>query len=608
MRKLDEVNRLLAETESELSKLNARRDELLGQLAELQREKAALLDGQETPPPSRLPSVTNQSSPEAKIALFRRLFRGREDVYARRFESQRTGKKGYQPVCRNEWVSGICEKPKARCNDCAHRDFLPITDNVVRNHLLGVDPQDRSRRDFTMGVYPMLLDETCWFLAIDLDKASWQEDAKAFWETCNLSDVPVALERSRSGNGGHFWFFFSEPIPAALARRMGTLLLTQTMERRPEIGLDSYDRFFPSQDTLSRGGFGNLIALPLQKKPREKGNSLFLDGTFVPYHDQWAFLSSLRRITRQEVEAVVGGMERQDEFLGIRLPVTDVNDDQPWAAPPSRRSKEPPIVGPLPEQMNLVLGNQVYVPKAELTPSLRNRLIRLAAFQNPEFYRAQAMRFSTFDKPRIISCWEDFPKHFGLPRGCLDELLDLFQSLRIDVKLTDERFSEAPVALEFQGVLRAEQQQAADALLQHEIGVLSASTAFGKTVVAAYLIAQRKVNTLVVVHRQQLLDQWVKALSKFLGIAPKEIGQIGGGKRNPTGRLDVAMIQSLYRKGVVDDIVGEYGYLIVDECHHISAVSFEQVVRQSKARHVTGLSATVVRKDGHHPIIFMQCW
>ncbi len=279
MRKLDEVNRLLAETESELSKLNARRDELLGQLAELQREKAALLDGQETPPQSRLPSVTNQSSPEAKIALFRRLFRGREDVYARRFESQRTGKKGYQPVCRNEWVSGICKKPRARCNDCAHRDFLPITDDVVRNHLLGMDPQDRSRRDFTMGIYPMLLDETCWFLAVDLDKASWQEDARAFWETCNLNDVPVALERSRSGNGGHFWFFFSEPIPAALARRMGALLLTQTMERRPEIGLDSYDRFFPSQDTLPRGGFGNLIALPLQKKPRENGNSLFLDET-----------------------------------------------------------------------------------------------------------------------------------------------------------------------------------------------------------------------------------------------------------------------------------------------------------------------------------------
>ena len=194
MRKLDEVNRLLAETESELSKLNARKDKLLGELAALQQEKAALLNGARVPPQPKPLSVTNQSSPEAKIDLFRSLFRGREDVYARRFESRRTGKKGYQPVCHNEWITGICKKPQARCNDCAHRNFLPITDEVVRNHLLGMDPQDSSGRDFTMGVYPMLLDETCWFLAVDLDKASWQEDARVFWETCKLGDVPVALE------------------------------------------------------------------------------------------------------------------------------------------------------------------------------------------------------------------------------------------------------------------------------------------------------------------------------------------------------------------------------------------------------------------------------
>ena len=217
------------------------------------------------------------------------------------------------------------------------------------------------------------------------------------------------------------------------------------------------------------------------------------------------------------------------------------------------------------------------------------------------------MRLSTFGKPRIISCCEDFPKHLGLPRGCLDEVLDLFRSIKVKVRLTDERFTGPPLELQFHGVLGADQQQAADALLQHETGVLSASTAFGKTVVAAYLIAQRRVNALVIVHRRQLLDQWIEALSRFLGLAPKTIGQIGGGKRKPTEKIDVAMVQSLSRKGVVDDIVAKYGCLIVDECHHISAVSFEQVVRQSKARYLTGLSATVARKDGHHPIIFMQC-
>jgi superfamily II DNA or RNA helicase len=254
-----------------------------------------------------------------------------------------------------------------------------------------------------------------------------------------------------------------------------------------------------------------------------------------------------------------------------------------------------------------VLGNQIFILKANLTPSLRNRLIRLAAFQNPEFYQAQAMRLSTFDKPRIISCCEDFPMHLGLPRGCLDELLDLFKSLKVKVTLTDQRFAGIPLEFTFHGTLRPEQQQAADALLQRDTGVLAASTAFGKTVVAAYLIAQRKVNALVIVHRRQLLDQWVGALSQFLGLDPKEIGQNAGGKHKATGKIDVAMVQSLYQKGVVNDMVGEYGHLIVDECHHISAVSFEQVARQSKAKFVTGLSATVVRKDGHHPIILMQC-
>jgi superfamily II DNA or RNA helicase len=440
-----------------------------------------------------------------------------------------------------------------------------------------------------------------------LTKASWPDDTRAFLGTCRHFNVPAVLERSRSGNGGHIWIFFAEPVPAVRARKVGAFLLTQTMERRPEIGLDSYDRFFPSQDTLPTGGFGNLIALPLQKKPRANGNSLFLDDNFIPYPDQWAFLASIRRMSLAEVEAIASEADKQDELWGVRIPIADEADDRPWTALPSRRRKDPPIVGPLPEQIDLVLGNQVYVPKADLTPSLRNRLIRLAAFQNPDFYHAQAMRLSTFGKPRIISCCEDFPKHLGLPRGCLDEVLALFGSFKVKVALADERFVGSPLDLEFHGVLGADQQQAAEALLRHETGVLAASTAFGKTVVAAYLIAERKVNTLVIVHRRQLLDQWVGALSRFLGLTPKEIGQVGGGKRTPTGKIDVAMVQSLSRKGVVDDIVGKYGHILVDECHHISAVSFEQVVRQSKARYVTGLSATLARKDGHHPIIFMQC-
>ena len=607
MKTLDENNRLIASTEAELIELESSRSKLLSRIAELQRDKAALIQSPGASDVKHHQTVANQSSQDEKITLFQSLFRGREDVYPRRFESMKTGKQGYHPVCQNEWFRGVCEKPKIRCEDCGQRKFLPVTDQVMRNHLQGFDPQDRPGRNFTIGVYPMLPDETCWFLAADFDKASWQDDARAFLETCSMFNVPAALERSRSGNGGHVWMFFTEPVPATQARQMGTFLLSQTMEHRPEIGLDSYDRFFPSQDTLPRGGLGNLIALPLQKKPRENGNSVFVNEHFIPFEDQWAFLSSLHRMTRAEIQAVVRHAEKQDELLGIRLPVTDEDSNRPWAAPPSRKHKEPSVIGPLPECLDLLIGNQIYIPKAELTPSLRNRLIRLAAFQNPDFYQAQGMRLSTFGKPRIISCCEDFPQHLGMPRGCIDELTALLESPQIKINLTDERLAGTRLDVQFQGALHGEQQQAADSLLQHETGVLAASTAFGKTVVAAYLIAQRQVNTMVVVHRRQLLDQWVQALSQFLGISSKDIGQFGGGKHKSNGNLDVAMIQSLIQKGVVSDIVGNYGYLIVDECHHISAVSFEQVVRQSKAKYFTGLSATVTRKDGHQPIIFMQC-
>ena len=549
-------------------------------------------------------SVSNQSSPEAKIVLFRSLFRGREDIYPRRFESRKTGKSGYQPACANEWARGLCDKRAVRCAKCPSRRFLPVADEAIRWHLSG---QDDTGRDFVMGVYPMLLDETCFFLAADFDKTSWRDDVAAFLKTCRRLDVPAVLERSRSGNGGHVWLFFDEAIPATLARKLGAYVLTETMEHRPDIGLDSYDRFFPNQDTLPKGGFGNLIALPLQKQPREQGNSVFLDERLVPHADQWAFLAAVRKISRADVEAIVRDGEGRGRIVGVRLALIDEDDDAPWTAPPSRRRKEPPITGLLPERIELVLGDQIYIAKESLNPGLRNRLIRLAAFQNPEFYKAQAMRLPTYNKPRVIACAEDYPQHIALPRGCLEDVRDLLSKLKIKSITRDERCAGRPLGLVFEGELRAEQKAAAEAMLDHDMGVLAAATAFGKTVVAAWLIARRGVNTLVLVHRKQLLEQWLERLSAFLGLPPKTIGRIGGGRKKPTGLLDVALIQSLVRKGVVDDRVGQYGHLVVDECHHLSARSFELVARRAKATFVTGLSATVTRKDGHHPIIFMQC-
>jgi len=261
----------------------------------------------------------NQASPQdAKIRLFRSLFRGREDVFPRRFESAVTGKSGYQPACRNEWCPGRCTKPKVKCAACVHREFIPVTDDVIRNHLLGHDPNDSRRADFVIGVYPMLLDETCWFVAADFDKGSWQDDVAAFRETCRALGVAVAVERSRSGNGAHAWVFFSEPVPAALARRLMSHGITQAMARRPEIGMDSYDRLFPNQDTMPKGGFGSLIALPLQKRARAAGNSVFVDEKFAPCADQWAFLSGMTRMSRNAVELLVGGLATNaTKFLGF---------------------------------------------------------------------------------------------------------------------------------------------------------------------------------------------------------------------------------------------------------------------------------------------------
>jgi hypothetical protein len=358
---------------------------------------------------------------------------------------------------------------------------------------------------------------------------------------------------------------------------------------------------------MPQGGFGNLIALPLQRAARKQDNTVFLDSALVPWVDQWAFLSSLRKIGRPQIEQIVEDAERRGRILGVRLPPQDDGETEPWTAPPSRHRKQSPVVGELPSTLELVLGNQIYVAKEGLHPGLRNRLLRLAAFQNPEFYKAQAMRRSTYNKPRVIACAEDLPHHIGLPRGCLDDVRKMLTELGVHMVIRDERHDGSPLDAKFHGQLRHEQKTAADAILRHETGVLAATTAFGKTVVAAWLIAQRGVNALVLVHRRQLLDQWVERLSTFLDVPAKTIGRIGGGRSRATGRIDVGIIQSLVRKGVVADLVADYGHVIIDECHHLSAHSFEQVVRQAKARFVLGLSATVARKDGHHPIIFMQC-
>jgi superfamily II DNA or RNA helicase len=545
-----------------------------------------------------LPHITNDSPSDAKVFLFRSLFRGREDVYPARWESK-NGKSGYSPACLHEWKRDVCGKPVKKCAECENREFKPVTDRVIHDHLTG---------RHTVGVYPLLLDETCWLLAVDFDKKTWQDDAVTFLKTCGEMGVPASLERSRSGEGGHVWIFFDRPVQASLGRRLGSAILTRSMERRHEIGLDSYDRLFPSQDTMPKGGFGNLIALPLQFGPREKENSVFVNKDLKAFPDQWAFLSRVSKMESEGVERIVREASRDGAIIGVRISRTDEGaQEDPWAMKPSKKMIERPIEGPLPQTVRMVLSNLLYIEKKDLPAGMVNRLIRLAAFQNPEFYKAQAMRLSTFGKPRVIGCAEDFPLHIGLPRGCLSETLALLQSYSIKPEISEEYFRGVPIDVLFTGELRPLQKEAGKRLLDHDHGILSAPPAFGKTVVGAWLIAQRRVNTLVLVHRTQLMDQWRERFALFLNLAREEIGQIGGGKKKMTGLIDIALMQSLNRKGQVKDVVAEYGQVIVDECHHIPAFSFEQVLKQVKAKYVVGLSATPIRKDGHHPIIMMQC-
>lgn len=539
------------------------------------------------------PTSSLQLTPPEKIALFRRLFRGREDVYPRRWESAK-GASGYSPVCGNEWKPGLCCKPKVKCGDCAHRLLLPLTNQVFYDHLAG---------QHTIGVYPLLPDDTCFFLAVDFDEAEWQEDAKAFMQSCKELAIAAALEISRSGNGAHAWIFFAEPVPARSARQLGAALISSTCNRTRQLSLASYDRLFPNQDTLPKGGFGNLIALPLQKKPREQGRSVFVDDQLAPFADQWAFLATLQPLTAAELEGAIERASQGRSPLDVGFSA-DEEEGKPWERPPTNPTRIP---GPLPESLSLVLANQIFIAKKDLPQPLANRLIRLAAFQNPEFYKAQAMRLPVWDKPRIIGCAENFPQHIGLPRGSLDGILALLKENEINAKIEDERLPGHKIAARFTGKLRTDQKTAVRVMLQHEIGVLCAPTAFGKTITAAALLARRKVSTLVLVHRTELLRQWQERLTGFLEFPKDALGCIGGGKKKPTGKIDIAVMQSLSRREDLAELLDSYGQIIVDECHHLSAFSFESILKQAKVRYIIGLTATPVRRDGHQPIIFMQC-
>lgn len=540
------------------------------------------------PPPTHAAPLSTRD----KLALFRARFAGRVDVYPLRWQNAQ-GRSGYAPACANEWVSGLCAKPKVKCSDCPNQAFRPVTDETILDHLQG---------KIVAGVYALLPDDRCHFLAVDFDEADWRDDALAYATTARAVGVDVAIEVSRSGAGAHAWIFFAAPVLAATARRLGTALITATCRERRQLRLQSYDRLFPSQDTLPAGGFGNLIALPFQAEARARGCTVFVDDVFKPYPDQWRCLAAVRPLSETDVNDALLALRSQGPDVDAAL-LTD--DDEQAAAPWVRRTAEQRVPGPAPERLTVTRAQQLYIEKNGLSARWIHRLVRLAAFQNPAFYQAQAMRRSVWSTPRLIGSAENHPNHIALPRGLFDAIAALAHEHNLPLELSDLRQSGTPLLVRFTGTLTQPQQTALEALATHDTGLLWGATGFGKTVVAAALIARRAVSSLVLVHRAELLVQWRARLATFLDVPMDAIGALGAGTEHLTGSLDVALLQSLSRRLDAVDVT-RYGHVMVDECHHIPAVSFEQVLKTLPAKYVTGLTATPIRRDGQHPIMAMQ--
>jgi superfamily II DNA or RNA helicase len=561
-------------------------------LTTIELEKRALINKREAllkkSPNQQI--VTTELSVNQKVALFQKLFKGRSDLFANRWENAK-GRSGYSVACDNEWIKGVCNKPKIKCNECPNRKYSPLNNQIIYDHLSGKQ---------VIGLYPLLTDNTCHLLVADFDKNDWQTAVVAMAKACMKFNVPHAIEISCSGKGAHLWVFFSDSVPAKDARLLGFGLLDKAMEVHPDLSFESYDRLFPNQDLMPAGGFGNLIALPLQYQARKRGNSQFIDMNLKPYHDQWGFLSQVKDLSPTQLDSLLTQL-RPSSSSSKDSKITD--NRPPWEQGLISKSIQ---IESCPEQVTVILANYLYIKTSELPPTLIARLKRLASFSNPVFFKTQALRFSTHGIPRYISCARLEQGYLFLPRGCFDEVIGLLEAQDIAIDIDDKRqVGNKLQKLTFLGTLREDQKKAVNAMTRHSTGVLHAPTAFGKTVAAIGIIAKRKTNTLILTHSLQLLEQWQERLKSFLHDI--DIGSIGGGKRKPTGQIDIATYQSLINKkdNSIDPIIQQYGQVIIDECHHISAPRYEMLLNEVHSKYVLGLTATPDRQDGHQKIIFM---
>lgn len=576
----------------ELEELEQRKQILLSELKAISRERRA-----EQPEQFLGKQVARKvpETPEEKIELFITLFCCRRDLYPHYWENKRSGKKGYSPVCSNEWKQGLCLKPKIKCTSCSHQAFLPFDEKPVKDHLTG---------KIAMGSYAIAQNDTCIFLAADFDKSTWREDVSAYREAASEIAVQVAVEISKSGNGAHGWIFFDAPVSARKARLLGELIKSNAMDRQGTFSLDSYDRFFPNQDCIPSGGFGNLIALPLQKAYRDRGFSLFLDRDLAVIPDQWDYLSKIRRIGEDDLNVIL--QEKGDSAYRI-----DTNDEMTVAESIMKGTGKGIAdvpVEPCTGVIKMRLKGEIEIPLADLPSRIVIILKKLATFANPKYFEAQRMRFSTWNIPKYIFCGDNDDQYIYLPRGLEKEVEKALTIAGFTVKKDDLRNRNEHLELGFSGDLFEYQLSAVEQMDKTEHGVLVAPTGTGKTIMALYLLAKRGCRTLILVHRSTLIEQWINALCTFIPeIDKKDIGVLGGGRRELKGKIDIAMLQSLAHLDELENKTAGYDFLIVDECHRVPTVTFEPVLKRIQARRVLGLTATPQRKDRFESIIFMQC-
>lgn len=575
--------------------------------------------------PSLAPRVDRNSPPSAKVNLLLDMFGGHDLHIPYRWETK-DGREGYAILCDNEWDKELCLKDKgglARCASCPNKSFVTNREMIVRSHLAGsrqwgkVAQWERDK-EFVAGVFPVASDGTVRFFCVGFASTHWREDVQAFLETTRIWRIPAVVEAGREEMTARVWVFFEGSIPAKRARTLANSLVTETMEKRPQIDFSVYDRVWPGEDTAISPVNAKPIPLPLQLRQVAADRTVFLDDNMVPAADQWARLAEIKRMSLAQVDALLGNLKRADRILGVRL-VGEADFDTTKGTLPAGLVGVRPVSVPMPGRVDVVISNQVFLDRAQIPTQHAARLLSLGAFQNPAYISAQAAKRDTRGKSVIISRGGIDDRVIALPRGCLPDVLRYLDHYGARAQIDDRRHRGTPLpqGCTFSGILEPSQQRAYEALMAHEIGVVEGPPSFGKTVLGAAMVAGRGVNSLVLVNRSILLTQWQTSLRRFLNIDPDLIGTIASGKWNNKGVIDIVIIQGVTGEeraegGLVlddlsDDFIAGYGNVIVDECHHMAAPTYEAVLKRAPATWISAFSATTKRSDGQEPVVFMQC-